>query len=74
MVSRMTLMLDGTPGGFLARRRELAEHVTCRSCGGHHALALAPSAAPAADAPTHQCRDCGFQWTKADALSSVVPG
>jgi hypothetical protein len=72
MVSRMTLMLDGTPNEFRARRRELAEHVTCRSCGGHHALALAPSAA--ADAPTHQCRDCGFQWTKVGSLSSMVGG
>jgi hypothetical protein len=77
MVSSFARMLDGGVG----RRRELAEHLTCGSCGGHHAY---PVTRPVADihplrtaeksheddggpgpveAPTHQCRDCGFRWS-----------
>jgi ribosomal protein L37E len=70
MVSRFAMMLEGAPNGLHGRRRPLAEHVTCRSCGGHHALSLAPFAPNKSpdEAPTHQCRDCGFQWTDFNSL------
>ena len=40
MVSRFAMMLDEGPGGFGKRRRDLAVHLTCTACGGHHAVPL----------------------------------
>jgi predicted RNA-binding Zn-ribbon protein involved in translation (DUF1610 family) len=55
------LMLDETATGFSGPRRVLAEHLTCGSCGGHHAMALTPVRSASR---TYQCRECGFQWEK----------
>jgi hypothetical protein len=69
MVSRYAVMLDETGTGLSGRQRNLVEHLTCDGCGGHHAMALNGSGS---DAPTHQCRDCGFQWTRT-SLHTGVP-
>lgn len=64
MVSQMAIMIDET--NSVTRRRPLPVHLTCGACGGHHALAFTRSSAPADTSPTHQCRECGFQWNPSD--------
>ncbi|HXQ44222.1 MAG TPA: hypothetical protein VN816_06260 [Acidimicrobiales bacterium] len=41
----MALMFDVAPNGFRPKQGALADHLTCRSCGGHHAVALVPTGA-----------------------------
>jgi rubredoxin len=40
MACQFAAMLDENPFGVGPRRRPLVAHVTCPTCGGHHAQAL----------------------------------
>jgi hypothetical protein len=62
MVGRLVKMVDVAPG-VGTTKREMREHVTCPTCGGHHAVAPAAVGPSTFAPPTHGCRDCGRQWT-----------